>query len=312
MTAMASANAFVAVAASPFGRARAGRHSSRAFAFRALVAVLVGMLAWFAFPHRAGADDRISFLADRLRYPSDPLPDDFKVRTKAALALGATDDDRAVEPLCTSIERDPQQVVRRADAIALRRLARAEALPCLSRASAAEKVDEVRAEIDKTIEALGGSSGGGGDGGGGDGDNAPQAVPNAKYYVRIGRVTHNLTRSQAEAEKVVLTSLQAKLASLGRYQLAPARESPEQARAVLSKRGLKGYELGITVEASGSSGNLRVVVKLAILSYPGKALQGEVAPAASTSGKPGDARTEDLLINACAERAIEQFSQNFL
>ncbi|MEO6420067.1 MAG: HEAT repeat domain-containing protein, partial [Polyangiaceae bacterium] len=73
----------------------------------------------------ARADNsRVTFLTERLQ------SDDFRVRTQAALALGAVDDDGAVTPLCRALS-DSSEIVRQISAAALKRLARPAALGCL-------------------------------------------------------------------------------------------------------------------------------------------------------------------------------------
>ena len=72
-----------------------------------LAALVVTTLAVPAF-----ADSRVQFLADRLRYPpAAGQADDFRVRANAALALGSTDDDGAMAPLCAGLS-DPNDAVR--------------------------------------------------------------------------------------------------------------------------------------------------------------------------------------------------------
>ncbi len=57
---------------------------------------------------------------------------------------------------------------------------------------------------------------------------------------------------------------------------------------------------------------LKALIRIAVFSYPGRDLRGEVAPYAIAPGvRKGDAGTEDSLLQAVAERAVEQFSQNF-
>src|SRR5689334_1980745 len=81
----------------------------------------------------AGADGRVQFLADRLHYPPQSgQVDDFRVRTNAALALGSTNDEAAVSPLCGGLD-DPNDVVRQAAAAGLKRLAKPSAAGCLKR-----------------------------------------------------------------------------------------------------------------------------------------------------------------------------------
>ena len=61
-----------------------------------------------------------------------------------------------------------------------------------------------------------------------------------------------------------------------------------------------------------SDGNLRVKVKIAVSSYPGKDLRGEVPASATMPGtRPGDKGAEDQLMAAVAARAAELFAQNF-
>src|SRR5262249_9079713 len=104
-----------------------------------------------------------------------------------------------------------------------------------------------------------------------------------------------------------------KLAELGEYQLAPAGESNDAAKAAVSKRRLKGYHLGVSVEKFDySDGNLRVRVKIAVFSYPGRDLRGEVPAGATLPGtRPGDKAAEDQLISVVSARAAELFAQNF-
>ena len=53
-------------------------------------------------------------------------------------------------------------------------------------------------------------------------------------------------------------------------------------------------------------------MKIAVFSYPGKDLRGEVPSAATAQGtRPGDTATEDQLMGIVAARAAELFSQNF-
>ena len=61
-----------------------------------------------------------------------------------------------------------------------------------------------------------------------------------------------------------------------------------------------------------SGGNLRVKVKLAIFTYPGKDLRGEVPVSPVQSGvSPGDKSSEDNLMALAAGHAVELFAQSF-
>jgi hypothetical protein len=253
----------------------------------------------------ARADSRLQFLSDQLRYPpAAGQADDFRVRTNAALALGATNDDGAVAPLCGGLD-DPSAVVRQAVAVALKKLARASSLDCMQRHLASESNDGVKSQLQHAIDAV---NGGGGGGGGGT-----PTVAGAKYYVSISAVTNNSGRSGDGVEKIVHGAIAAKLAQLGEYQLAPSGESNTDAKAAIAKRSLKGFYLSVSVDKFDySDGNLRVKVKIAVFSYPGKDLRGEVPAGATASGsRPGDTASEDQLMGVVAARATELFSQNF-
>jgi len=84
-------------------------------------------------------------------------------------------------------------------------------------------------------------------------------------------------------------------------------------RAVISSRNLKAFYLSISVDKFDySDGNLRVKVKIAVSSYPGKDLKGEVPAGVTQTGvTPGDTSSEDNLLGMAAGRATELFAQNF-
>jgi len=272
----------------------------------ALAAVLLLLLELVASSVRA--DGRVGFLSDRLRYPpASGQADDFRVRTSAALALGATNDDGAVAPLCAGLA-DPSEVVRQAVAVALKRLGRPAELDCLRRRAGVEMSAAVKAEIQRAIDAID-ASGGGSSGSGG----APATVANAKYYVALSGVANSTIRPTSDVERVVKDAITTRLAQIGEYQIAPPGESNVAAKAAIAKRKLKGYYLGIGVEKFDySDGNLRVRVRIAVFSYPGRDLRGEVPAGATLPGaRPGDRGAEDQLLSAVAGQAADLFAQNF-
>jgi hypothetical protein len=268
-----------------------------------LLAVAVALVAVLFVPRATRADDRTNFLIDRLKYPpSTGQSDDFRIRAQAALALGASNDEAALQPLCQALS-DPSDAVRTAVAAALGRLGRAGGVDCLKARLGAEPSPSVKAQIQKAMDSISAVTGGG----------APKTVPNAKYYIALSTVTNSTGRSQSDVDRIVLGAIRAKLESLGRYQVAPPGESPEAARSVISARNLKGYFLTIAVDKFDySNGNLRVRVKLAISGYPGKDLKGEVGPGMTQTGvSPGDKSSEDTLMGMVTGQAVEQFAQNF-
>jgi hypothetical protein len=275
-------------------------------------APLFVLMALMLIASTAGADGRVSFLAARLKYPpAAGQPDDFRVRTNAALALGTTDSDDAISPLCGGLD-DPSEVVRQGVAVALKRLARQAARDCLQRRSGVETNANVKSQIKKALDALDTAGGGGGGGGGGETPSAAHNA-NARFYVSVSKIANNTARSATDVQRIVSSAITSKLAELGEYQLAPAGETSDAAKAAIAKRQLKGYYLGVSVDKLDySDGNLRVHVKIAVFSYPGRDLRGEVPAGATLPGaRPGDSSAEEQLMSVVAARAAELFAQNF-
>ncbi len=266
--------------------------SAMAGSVRRFIAVALTSVMFVVAPPARG-DGRTTFLIDRLR------SDDFRVRAQAALALGATNDDAAVQPLCGAIA-DGSDVVRQAAAAALKRLGKSSAVGCMKARLAVEPSADVKLQLTRAIESL--DTGGGGSGGGGG---APHNVASAKFYVSIA-VSNNAPGNRIGA---MITN---KIDALGAYQRAPTGESPDAARSVISRRNLKGYYLSVSAELSDTDRGLKALVRIAVFNYPSRDLRGEVAPyAIATGAHKGDTGTEDSLLQAVAERAVEQFSQNF-
>ena len=250
----------------------------------------------------------VDFLANRLK-----TADDYKVRTKAALELGAVAQDdapKAVQPLCEAIH-DPSEVVRQAVALALKRLARPAGLPCLRQRHGMEPNETVKLQLTWAIEAI--------EANGSSAEPAPpsapepKANPSAKYYVAYS-LSNNTGRSPAEADSLVLAPMRTKFDAAGTIQLAPQKETPEAARGVLSKRKMKGYYLAVAVDPpayveEGGGMSLKVKVKVAVFTYPGKDLRGSFDKGLSQNVGKRDKAAEDRLISMAAGLAFEQFTQ---
>jgi len=250
----------------------------------------------------ARADARVQFLSERLQFPpAAGHADDFRVRTNAALALGATNNDAAIDPLCAGLG-DPNDVVRQAVAVALKRLARTASLECLRNRASIEPNAAVKQQIQRAIEAIEPARGTG-----------SAQTTNVRYYVALSRVVNHTSRSPDEIEHIVHDAIVSKLAEMGGYQLAPSGESPATAKGVIAKGRLKGYYLAISVDKfEYSADGLRVRIKIAVFSYPGKDLRGEVPAGATLPGvTPADRGSEDRLMTVVAAKAAELFAQNF-
>ena len=258
--------------------------------------VLAGALFSLA-PSVARAD------ADRIRFLTEKMKDsDQRVRTSAALSLGSSNDEGAVEPLCGGLS-DREEVVRQSAAAGLKRLAKSSALGCLRAREQTESSEAVKVAITRAIEAI--SSEGPGD--------SVKDNPNAKYYISLSTVANSTSRSASEVEKIVLKSVRAKLDAAGSVQLATAGETPDKARAVIKEKKLKGgFYLAIAVDNfQYEGGNLRVKIKIGVFNYPNKSLLGNVDKSLTAQGvSSGDKMTEDRLLELAAGLASEQFANN--
>jgi hypothetical protein len=257
-------------------------------------------LAVVGTPTDARADaERVRFLSEKMR------SDDFRVRTNAALALGQTSDETAVEPLCGGLT-DSSEVVRQASAVALKRLAKPSSKGCLHAREGVESVEAVKTAITRALEAIGGGDHGGG------GDDPIRENPNAKYYIALSTVANSTGRAQPDVEKVVLHAMRGKLDGAGTVQLAPMKETPDVAREKMKSKKLKGFYLAVAVDRFDySDGNLRVKVKIGVFTYPGKSLMGNVDKTLTAQGVSNpDHGAEDKLMDMAAGLASEQFAQN--
>jgi nucleotide-binding universal stress UspA family protein len=197
--------------------------------------------------------ERVKFLAEKLQ------SDDPRVRTSAALALGASNEDAAVDPLCGAL-KDSTEVVRQASAVAMKRLGRPTALPCLRGRLSSEGSDGVKIAIERAVESIS-ASGGAGTGG----DDKLKDNPSARYYIALSTIANSTGRAQTEVEGVVANAIKAKLEATGTVQIAPTKESADVARATMKKRKMSGFYLAVAVDKFDySNGNLRVKVKIGV------------------------------------------------
>jgi hypothetical protein len=262
---------------------------------RALVVGLFSIVVGSPLP--LAAEGRVSFLIDQLKHATD-----FRLRTQAALALGASEDPSAVTPLCAGLD-DASDSVRSASAAALGKLKNPGGLGCLKR-HLGDTNASVRSVIERSVKLLESTNG-----------KAPKSPPppgpNDSVYVAIGSVTDKTGRSDDSVPQLVATAMQSKLLSTRGYAVAPQGETSPVARKVMRQNSLRGYMLQARVEPPRSNGSdLTILVRVTMWSYPEKALQGEFTPKLTMPGASiGDRDSEDNLIKMAVERAIDSFAQ---
>ncbi|HKO46223.1 MAG TPA: HEAT repeat domain-containing protein, partial [Polyangiaceae bacterium] len=133
---------------------------------------------------------------------------DFRIRTQAALALGASKSARAVEPLCSALT-DANATVRAASAAALGRLHLGGA-ECLQKRLANEASDTVKSAIVKALD--------------------PVFTPETKYYVAIGKIADKTGRAGDEVDTIVHSAMAGAAAALPVFTLAPPGETLTDAK----------------------------------------------------------------------------------
>jgi len=245
-----------------------------------------------AGPARA-EDDAVDRAANQLKNSED-----FRVRTQAALALGASKSKRAVDPLCAGLE-DSNTTVRAAAAAGLGKLKKG-GEDCLEKRLSDESNASVKASIKKALASLKGAS-------------EPVITDKTKVYIFISKPSDKTGRSGEDVPKIVRASMLKAAGGEDGFVIAPADETPAVATKRLAKwKSLKAFMLSPKVlEPKYSGGSLQIKIDVAIFTYPGKALKGNIPVKLTQDGVSGrDTSSEDDLIKMAAERAIQKFSQN--
>jgi hypothetical protein len=234
----------------------------------------------------ANATDQVEALAQRLSTHPD-----FRVRTQAALALGASQDARAVPALCSGLG-DSNTTVRAAAAAAMGKLQKG-GKECLQSRLAAETNPAVQAVIKTALQRL-------------EGGATPTIASGTRYYVAINVTTNNTSRSQGALDHVVREALIRAMRSQGAFAWAPAGETAAAARAVLAKhKGIRPFFIWPKVTTTYADGSLTIDFALSMFTYPGKALIGTTTKKLTMPGVgPGSTTDEDELIGMAAERLI--------
>jgi hypothetical protein len=251
----------------------------------------VGVLVALAtVPARAQGD--VDRMVDRLK---SGRGSDFRVRTQAALALGASKNERAVQPLCNALS-DENTTVRAAAAAALGKLQLGGA-QCLEARLKAEQSSTVKTAMQKALDLVRG---------GGE----PVFRPDSKFYVAIGKTSDKSGRSGDGVDRLVRSAMVSAAGPLG-IVIAPATETPDDAKRRLAPRkGVRAFYFSPRVTPFDyADGNLKVRLEIAFFTYPDKALLGNFAVPLTQEGVPSrDTTSEDELLQMAAERAMEKLA----
>lgn len=221
--------------------------------------------------------------------------EDFRVRTQAALALGASKNQGATTPLCKALE-DGNVSVRAAAAAALGRLALG-GDECLDKRLASEPSAAVKSAIEKALEQLDGGE--------------PVFTPEVRFYLSLGKLADKSGRTGNALERLVRKSMRSAGGGIDSFALAPGHETAQRAKERIAKRPkVKGFYLAPRLPPfEYSDGNLTVRLEIAMFSYPDKAMVGNYSVRLTQPDvtRP-DPDSENDLVSMCAERAMEKFS----
>jgi hypothetical protein len=239
-------------------------------------------------PGLAAADD-FQKNADALKTAAD-----FRVRTQAALALGASRDRRAVVPLCQGVA-DTNRVVRIASASALSRLGQG-GDGCLRRQLELEGDLQVKAALEKALAKLLGEGGA-----------EPALASATRLYVAIDKLA-----GPERLNGPVRSAFVRGIGGSGEVAIAPAGETVARATELLKKYGsARGFMLSPRVAKPTYEGDqLKVKLSVAILSYPDRSIVGSFTQNLAMSGMTGPSpKSEEELVIAAAESAMRKFLQ---
>ena len=240
----------------------------------------------------AVAADNIAELKEKLL-----KAEDFRVRTQAALALGATESEQAVDPLCLGL-KDGNDTVRAAVAAALGKLQKG-GVECLKNRLKDEKADNVKKMIEKAIRLIEEAASG------------PAITASTKYYVAVGKTDDQSGRGGNEVDSLVRSTMKKSAGAIAGCVVAPDGETEDQAKRRMRKNEkIAGYYLSPKLyKPEYSGGQLSIKLDLLMFSYPDRALQGSLTREAGMPASAKDVATENRLIQALAESAIEEFGK---
>jgi hypothetical protein len=252
-------------------------------------AAIVIALGTFASSAAAQTED-INRLVDNLKNGPD-----FRIRTQAALALGASKNSTAVQPLCAGLS-DANTTVRAAAAAALGKL-NLGGQECLNARLASEPSETVKAAIQRAMQQLAGGA-------------EPVFLPSTKYYLQLGRVSDKSGRTDGSVDRLFRDGFVKAAGGTGGVLFAPLAETPDQAKKRLTGKKVKAFYLAVSVPAFEYVGSkLTVRAEIAVFSYPGKVMIGTIKKNASFDGISGpDPASEDELLAYAGEAVFKQFA----
>jgi hypothetical protein len=208
--------------------------------------------------------------------------DAFRVRVRAADALGTRGGEPGVQDALIAALRDENAAVRAAAAASLGRVGDAAAAAPL-RALARDREGAVVSAAREAVTLIEGRTGGGSGTGTGSGSTGSSAAADDRYYVAVG-VPSAVTGMSDAAYRRTSERIRGAVDGLAGVSLAPAGESAEAASRVLRSRSLTGFFLDFAVTLEDTPNGVRVTVGCTIQDYPGRNMRAATTGRATLTG----------------------------
>jgi hypothetical protein len=258
---------------------------------------------------------------------------DFRVRVRAALALGGTGDTSAVAPLSSALREDESDAVRAAAASALATLGSSDGLSALQ-AARTDRSSDVREAVESALRTLASASRGGtsapprASAGGSAGSSsgrlpAIEVIPPARdidwgatrYAVVIGSMENRSSFSHTGLAAMLEHEVHRGLVVLRGVAVLGGATHPEAAREI-ERRSIPSFRMEGSIgtlerEHTGGQVRVRCDVSVLLLDEPGRNLRAALnasATAAEEAASSASARTaqERLLAEQALEAAADR------
>lgn len=212
----------------------------------------------------------------RLLHDSDA----FRVRVRAADALGSRSTEPGVIPALTQALTDENAAVRAAAAASLGRVGDASSLSAL-RALDRDSEAAVRTAARAAIAAIEGRSGGGAPATGGA-SGSSGGTP--RFYVGIG--LPGTTAGVSDATRAAAReAIRRAVGAMDGVVLAPDGEAAAATTRVLRSRSLSGFYLDSSISTvEDTSAGVRVAVQIIVQDYPGRNMRAMLSGRATVTG----------------------------
>ena len=240
--------------------------------------VVAGILLVSTTAHANGREDYLL----RLLRSSDA----FRVRAQAALSLGQIEKTRRSVAGLERAVRDRHPAVRVSAITSLRRLESKSSLPVVERATRDRNKSVRRAAVEavEALEAIGERERGPGP---------------PRFLVAVGMPGAKAERVSRQMLFDARIYVSEQLVQLRGVELAPDDLSPADAKSEIVRRGLHGFYLeSSVVTLEPTSGGVRAVVSIIVLTYPGRDMRGMLRGAATATGRYSADRAEQAIKGA--------------